>query len=171
MNIYELVEKRFMDDLAKSSEHTQKLRQRYCQMFLEFAKDKEDSLSGWNKGLVNEFIEERVTGQYSGGTPRAIYNIVKRVFDAAKMVYEQERLAAIRAVDPHDPSAIASLIQSISTPGPQWQMTRKDTPKVENQLRPVMALENIKAIVRAAKEGKLTPAETVFSALDSVYGL
>lgn len=162
----------FRSELSNSSEHTREGRVFYARKFLDFAGDR--PLSEWNKTLVNEFLAQLRKEGYSPGTIRfSIYGIVKRVFDSAKAVHEAERTRLISEVDSNDPAAIAQLIKAMSLPGPTWDLGKRSAPRVEaeDMVKPAATLEQISAMVAAAKGGVLTPAESAYLGLSSVYGL
>lgn len=164
----EAIIKHFEDQLSLSSEHTRKSRLFYCKMFLSFAGDR--TFSEWNKTLVSEFLAELKRDGYSPGTISVVYGIVKRVFDSAKAVHEAERMRQISEVEPTDQTAVAQLIKAMSLPGPNWDMGKRSAPKVQSRdmLRPSRNLDEMAAMVLVAKP---VPAEAVYIALASIYGL
>ncbi len=169
MDVYDLVEKQFLSDLEKSSDHTKAVRLTFCRQFLNYAKQNSDSLNGWNKEIVNAFMRDVITLKYSGGSPRLAYSVVKRTFDAAKRVYELERCRMIGDINPQDPGAIATVLKAISLPGPVWDVGKRDAPPVTDELRPKFTDEQAMGIISAAKSGKFTAAETAYACLGSVY--
>jgi len=164
----------FLSELSKSSDHTRQDREFYARTFLQFAEGR--PFSEWNKDLVNEFLESLSNAppreRYAPGTIRKIYGIVKRVFDAAKSVHEQERTKLISSVDPDDPSAIARVLQAMALPGPTWDLGKRSAPRVEreDEVKPAATFEQLKAMIEATRAG-LDGAANVYLALASVYGL
>jgi len=167
----ELILKRFSDDLRGSKESVRKHRVYYASKFLDYA-DGTD-LSQWNRDLVDGFVSKLEEEGYARGTIRNVFGIVKRVFDAAKEVSEDERNRAVSEIDPSDPSAAAKLIQIVSKPGPRWDVGKRANPKVEasDVVKPSLTFEEMEKMVLAAKSGVLEPAECLFLALSSIYGL
>jgi len=167
----ELVLKRFSDDLRGSSESVRNHRLRYAEKFLSYA-DGVD-LSRWNRDLVDGFIAELEREGYARGSIKTILGIVKRVFDAAREVSEGERNRAISEIDPNDPSAAAKLIQTISKPGPQWDVGKRMGARVGtgDVVRPSLTLDEVGRMISVAKLGLLNPAEAFFLAFTSIYGL
>lgn len=161
----------FNSELSHSSEHTRQIRAFYALKFLEFADGR--PFTEWNKSLVNDFLEKMKGEDYSPGSIRFIYSVVKRVFDAAKTVHEAERTKLISGADPADPNAIADILKAISLPGPQWDLGKRSAPRVnsEDVVKPASTMEELKVVVTAAKAGVLIPAETAYLTLSTVYGL
>ena len=159
----------FLSELSRSSEHTKQVRKFYAGQFLEFAGDK--SLSEWDKTLVNQFLDRLKSGGYSPGTVRFIYSVVKRVFDAAKAVYERERTRLISEVNPADPSAVAEILKAMSLPPPAWDLGKRAAPRVEAEdvQKPATTFEEMQAMVAARVS--LKPAEVAYLSLSSMYGL
>lgn len=159
----------FTDDLSNSSERVRKHRLFYCKMFLDFAGDK--PLSEWDKTLVNNFLTklEKEEKPLSAGSIRFVYGVVKRVFDAAKAVHEDERTRVLSEVNPKDPEAVAQILKTITAPGPKWDMGKRAAPKVEakDMHRPLFTPEEMASIIDVAKQGW----ESVPVFLLSVYGL
>lgn len=157
----------FTDDLSNSSEYVRKQRLYYCKKFLDFAGDR--PLSKWNKTLVNDFLMAMDKEGYAKGSVRYAYGVVKRVFDAAKAVHEDERTRSLSEVNPEDPGAAAQILKTLTTPGPKWDLGKRAAPKVQvsDMLRPMLTLEEIAAIIDIAKQGW----ESVPVFLLSVYGL
>lgn len=165
------IKSQFLSELSESSDHTRQVRQFYCDKFLDFAGD--NPFSEWNKSLVNAFLTQLRAEGYSPGTVRSVYGIVKRVFDAARVVHESERARLISEVNPADPSAVASVLQAMSLPGPTWDFGKRAAPRVEAQdvVKPAATLEQLSAMVAAAKKGVLSVAERAYLAVSSIYGL
>jgi len=167
----ELILRRFSDDLRGSSESVRNHRLYYAEKFLNYAGGVD--LSRWNRDLVDGFIAELEKEGYAEGSIKTVLGIVKRVFDAAKEVSEGERNRAISEIDPNDPSAAAKLIQTISKPGPQWDVGKRVSARVGtgNVLKPSLTLDEVRRMVSAAKSGFLDSAEAFFLAFTSIYGL
>jgi integrase len=159
----------FAGDLSRSSEHTRGDRLFYCRKFLDFAGDR--PLSQWDKNLVEAFIEHLRVGGYAPSTRRTLYGIVKRTFDAAKAVHEQEKLNTIRSIDASSPSAGIEMQKVLIEPGPNWNLGKRSAPKLEGLVKPANTYEEIKAMVDMAKAGGLDAAQTAYLALSTVYGL
>lgn len=165
------IKSQFLSELSESSDHTKQGRIYYCGKFLDFAGD--TPFSEWNKGLVTRFINQLRDEGYSPGTVRLAYSIVKRVFDAARSVHEADRVQLISSVNSNDPSAVAEVFKAMSLPGPNWDLGKRSAPKVETQdvVKPAVTLEEISAMVAAARSGVLTTGEAAYLALSSIYGL
>lgn len=161
----------FSAELSQSSSHTRGNRLFYAGKFLDFAGDR--PLHEWNKTLVNDFLSRLREEGYAPGTIRFAYSVVKRVFDAARAVHEAERTRLISEVDPANPGAVAEILKAMSLPGPSWDMGKRSAPKVrsEDEVKPPSTLDELRAVTAAAKAGVLTPAETAYSVLSTVYGL
>lgn len=161
---------RFLDELSNSTQHVKDSRGYYARKFLDFAPS---DLSQWNKGLVNDFLKRLKAEGYAPGTCRNLYGICKRCFDAAKAAHESERTKLISEVNPSDPTAVAEILKAMSMPGPVWDLGKRASPKVESRdmVRPSLTLEEIEAMVGAAKRGLLEPPAVAYLALASVYGL
>lgn len=142
-----------------------------CDKFLTFAGDR--SLSQWNGSLANEFLDQLRAEGYAPGTIRWAYSIVKRTYDAAKAVYEQDRIQAIANVNPNDTSAVAEILKVLSLPGPTWSLGKRSSPRVSSidVVKPALTNEEVQDMVKVAKEGKLGPDGAAFLAVASVYGL
>jgi integrase len=160
---------RFRAELSGSSQHTQKDRAFYAQKFLEFAGDR--PFEEWNKRMVNDFLERLKDEGYAPGTIRKIYSIVKRVFDAAKSVYEADKYKLISSVNPNDPGALAQVLKAMALPGPTWDLGKRSAPRVNSRdtVKPTVTLEQIRAMVEAAKD--LGDGYTPYLCLSSIYGL
>lgn len=158
----------FASDLSRSSDHTLQARLFYGKKFLEFTQGK--SLSEWNKTLVNEFENQLEAEGYAPGTKRFILSIVKRVFDAAKTVYELQRTRLISEVNPNDSTAMTKLIKAISLPGPNWDLGKRWMPNVETSdiVKPASTFDELTAMIAATKNGG---PEAAYLALSSIYGL
>jgi integrase len=168
----------FLSKLQKSSSETKRIRLMWANRWLSFAGDK--PLSEWNETLVQSYrtkLESEVNGdgkpKYKPLTVRLGLEIVGRVFDAANAVHEQEKRNLIQSADPHDPAAMVTVIQAMSSQGADKDFPRGWLPEVQSEERdhPAMPLEDLKTLISAAKAGKLEPVEVAFSALASVYGL
>lgn len=161
----------FVADLSQSSEHTQRSRAFYAGKFLQFAGDR--PFSEWNKTLVNDFLRELEEEGYAPGTIHNVYSIVKRVFDSAKAVHKAERARLISGTNANNPGAVAEILKAISLPGPSWDVGKRAAPKVSSGavVKPAATLEEMQTVIAAAKGGVLTPGETAYLALSSVYGL
>jgi len=157
---------RFKQELSQSSAHTLSSRTYYARKFLDFAGD---DLSTWNKETVRSFIRQLESEGYASGTIRMIYGVCKRTFDAAKAVHEAERTRLIRQVDPNDPRAVATVLQAIALPGPSWDLGKRSSPRVSEEVKPAASFEEIEAMVKAVR-GNSGPEE-VYLALSSIYGL
>lgn len=157
---------RFEAELSESSPHTIQSRVPYARMWLVFAGD---NFSEWNKVLVNKFLAKLREDGYSPGTIRQIYSVVKRVFDAAKAVYEMEKASLISVIDPNDPAAVAQVIKAMALPGPTWDLGKRAAPKVEREqtITPRLTLQQVEALIKT----DLKPADTAYLALSSIYGL
>lgn len=166
-----IIRSQFLSELSESSDHTRQVRKYYCDKFLDFAGDK--PFSEWNKSLVNAFLTQLRAEGYSPGTVRLWYGVVKRVFDAARAVHESERARLISEVNPADPAAVASVLQAMSLPGPNWDFGKRSAPRVEAQdvVKPASTLEQLSAMVAAAKKGVLSVPERAYLAVSSIYGL
>ena len=159
----------FASDLSRSSDHTREARLFYCKKFLEFAQNK--PLIEWKAShLVNEFISELEVEGYAPGTTRTILGIVKRVFDAAKTVYESQRTKRISEINPHDPVAVINFLKAISPPGPNWDLGKRWMPTVESSdvVNPASTFDELRAMIAATRNGG---PEAAYLALSSIYGL
>lgn len=181
-SIKQQIKQQFTSELSRSSPETVRTRLFWCDSFLEFAPN---DFSQWDKDLVNRFISH-LEKKYGVLTVRTAFGVVKRVFDAAKLVHERERLrvnSEIRekrkAVDLNDPQA-AAILMSLQMDvddvnalrGPQWDVGKRAMPRVQSISKPpAFSLEEVKAIVAEAKKGDLQPQEVAFTALASIYGL
>lgn len=159
----------FLEDLSRSSEQTRNSRIFYCKKFLQFAGNK--PFTEWNKTLVNDFVTSLEDEGYAPLTIRNIIGIVKRVFDAAKAVHEAERTRLISSVNPKDQSAVAEILQALSLPSPQWDMGKRAMPRGVAIDRPVLALDEIKQMVTAARDDSLELPQVFYLSLASIYGL
>lgn len=161
----------FASELQRSSDHTRQSRVFYAEKFLEFAEDK--PLSEWNKELVYSFLNQLKKEDYADGTIRHIYGIVKRVFDAASVVYEAEKRSLLSSVNPSDATAIAAILKVLAMPPLEWPMGKRGAPEVKeaNVVAPALSVEDISKMIRAAKETRLQPAEAACVALSTTFGL
>lgn len=168
MDHNQLILDQFSSELSHSSEHTLKDRVFYAKLFLDFASDQ--PFSAWNKQLVNDFLENLKKAEYAPGTIRKVYGIVKRVFDAAKVVHEQERTKLITEVDSNQPSAMADVLKAMALPGPTWDVGKRAAPKVESEdvHKPASTLEEISAMI-AAVRNDTEPA--AYLSLSTILGL
>lgn len=155
-------------ELSGSSDHTLKGRVFYAGKFLDFAQGK--PLSDWNGALVKSFERHMEAEDYSPGTIRNVHGIVKRVFDAARIVHERERTRLISAVDPNKPSAVADILKAMSLPPPTWDLGKRSAPKVnsEDVVKPSSNLEQIAAMIEAVRDDVEAAA---YLSLSSIYGL
>lgn len=160
----------FIRDLDHSSLETQKVRLFWCDKFLKFAPD---DFNKWNKELVSDFQRQLESEKYAGLSIRFALGVVKRVFDAARTVYEDERLKLLSQVNPEDPKAVAEILRAISLPGPRWDVGKRALPKVDSSeiVRPALTFDDMKKIVETARAGNLGVREVAYVALASVYGL
>lgn len=161
----------FLEGLAHSSEHTRSGRSYYAKRWLEFVGDIPPEQ--WDKRLVQQFMEEVEKEGYAAGTRKNIYDITRRVFTAAKEVWEAERSRVLAQIDPHDPSAMPELVKVVASQPPSWPMGKRDGPVVgiDDIIKPALTSEEIEAMIGVAKEGKLATDETAFLALATIYGL
>lgn len=167
----EAIKQRFLAELSRSSEDTQKGHLAVCQKFLNFAGGR--SLSQWNGSLVNEFLDQLKAEGYAPGTIRKAYSIVKRVFDSAKAVHEAERIRLISEANPDDPGAVAEILKALSLPGPTWDLGKRARPRVDSEdvVKLAATFEELEAMIAAAKNGSLPPGASPYLALSSIYGL
>lgn len=157
---------RFKDDLRKSSDHTRRSRLHYAELFLDFAGD-----PPWSRTAVTKFLDQAAE-EYAPGTQRLLYSIVRRVFDAARAVAEEDRQRMLAAADPDDPASVRKILQVLATPLPAWPMGKRDAPRVgdEDIRAPALEFDEGKAMVELAVSGQLTEAESAFLAVASTYG-
>lgn len=104
---------RFEEELWQSSEHTKKSRMYYAEKFTKFAGDSD----GWDKTTVIRFMKKLEKEGYSKGSQRQVYQIVKRVFDAAGITWPMGKRAAPK-VQPSDivkPSVSSSVVETMVT--------------------------------------------------------
>jgi len=160
--------KRFEDDLYQSSPRTARARVTDAQRFLAFA-----GPPPWNRQTVIRYIRHLEKQDYAPGTIRLEYSIVKRVFDAAKAIHEEDQRAFIFSVDPNNPSAVAEIIKALSAPPPTWDMGKRGAPKVaaKDVVAPALTAEEIQTMVETAKAGRLEDDEVAFLAVSTTYGL
>ncbi len=159
---------RFLDDLYQSSERTRRSRAAVARTFLDFAGD-----PPWNRRTVIRFLNRLQKQGYAPATRRTAYSIVKRVFDAAGLVVEDERNRVIISVDPSDPTAMAQLVKALAIQRPTWDMGKRAAPRVDSKdvVAPALEVEEIRALVDSARGGKLGQDEAAFLALAVTFGL
>jgi len=159
---------RFVDDLWQSSERTRRSRAAVARRFLDFAGD-----PPWNRRTVIRFLKHLEKQGYAPMTRRTAYSVVKRVFDAAGLVIEDERSRLISSVDPGDPTAMAQLVKALAIQRPTWDMGKRAAPRVDAKdiVAPALEVEEIRAMVDSAREGKLGTDEAAFLALAVTFGL
>lgn len=85
--------KRFEEDLWQSSPHTVSSRHFYAKMWLDFASQPPEK---WDRSLVIRFLKRLDDEGYAKGTQRNIFQIVKRVFDAALVPWPMGKRGAPR---------------------------------------------------------------------------
>jgi integrase len=180
----------FLSELDHSSPETQRVRRFWARRFLDFAPD---DFTRWNRELVGRFQKQIEGERYAGGSVRLAVGIVKRVFDAAKAVHEEERVRVNteirerrKAIDLDDPKAAAQLMNlqmeadEVNTlPGPRWDVGKRAMPRVavSDTVVPALAPDEVKKMVDAAKngfpDGHGAPdnAMVAYLALSSIYGL
>lgn len=161
---------RFVSELSQSSAHTRISRTYYARMFLEFAGDR--PFSEWKGDLVKEFLDSLRRGEdpYSQGSIRMIYGIVKRVFDCARSVHETGKNKLVEDIDVANPVALAQLVKSMALPGPTWDLGKRSAPKVTQEVKPAVSMEDMRVMIHSVRE-KGRPDMVAFLALSSVYGL
>jgi integrase len=164
------IREQFISELSQSSPETLRSRLFWCDQFLDFA---DGDLSRWNKALVNRFLSKLEEEGYAPLTRRTAFGVVKRVFDAAKAVHEQERIKLLSSVDTRDPSAMAEVLKAVILPGPVWEMGKRAMPRAETDEinKPALSFAEISKIAHCAKGDGFEPHETAFATLASVYGL
>jgi integrase len=174
MDVKKQIREHFTLELARSSSETVRTRLFWADKFLKFAPD---NLALWNKELVNRFYAHLEKEGYTPLTTRTALQVVKRVYDSAKLVHERERRQLLSGVDITDSnSALVALakIQQFDLAGePVWEMGKRWLPRAETDevSKPALSLEEIQRIVDLAKSGELEPFEVAFSAVASIYGL
>ena len=156
-------------ELENSSPQTLRVLLFWCDKFLACAPEK---LSEWDKRIVSEFRAKLEKEGYATETIRNALGIVKRVFDAARDVHEDERTRLAESADPSDAQAISEVLRSIAMRGPRWNVGKRFRPRAQADeiTRPKMEMDEIGKIVQAARGGKLDKPEAAFVALSSVYG-
>lgn len=177
----------FLSELENSSAETRRVRLLWANKWLRFVEGK--PLSEWDKTLVQGYrvmlegkVRKNGSPKYKALTIRNALQIVSRVFDAAKAVYEKEKLALIQSADPHDPAAVATIFKAMGTPGPNWNVGKRYLPESQSEDRdhPAIPMEDLKKLIDAAKAGKFKDlfedantnlAAVPFLALVSIYGL
>lgn len=161
----------FTANLAHSSPATRSARAAYARRWLDFASDV--SPEQWNQNLVQRFMAQMEKEGYAAGTRRNIYDIVRCTFAAAKTVWEAEKNRVVAGIDPKDPSAVPELLKLLVTSPPTWPMARRDGPVVtdRDEVKPVLTIEEIEAMIRTVKDGSLGTAAACFLALATTYGL
>jgi len=159
----------FIAELENSSAQTLRVHLFWCDKFLAFAPEK---LSEWDKRLVSKFRSRLEKDGYATETVRNALGIVKRVFDAARDVHEDERMRLAESANPEDTKAVAEVLRSIAMRGPRWNAGKRFLPRAQADeiSRPKMEMAEIEKIVQAARGGKLDKPETAFVGLASVYG-
>ncbi|GAI21234.1 unnamed protein product, partial [marine sediment metagenome] len=88
----------FEDELWQSSPHTIKARVYYATKWLRFANCPPDK---WDRALVIRFMRSMEDEGYAKGAQRTIFQIVKRVFDAAQVPWPMGKRAAPK-IQPSD---------------------------------------------------------------------
>ncbi|MDD5510485.1 MAG: hypothetical protein PHI12_06740 [Dehalococcoidales bacterium] len=160
----------FLSELEGSSTETRRVRLFWCDRFLKYAH--RQPLSDWDKRLVTSFMRKLEEEKYTPLTIRNAMGVVKRVFDTARAVHEQERTKLIASVDASDPTALAEVLKAMAMPGPVWNPGKRFLPEVNGSdiTKPEMSREELMLLVNTARLGKLDPSETAFLAVSSVYG-
>ena len=95
---------RFTDELWQSSPHTVSSRVFYAKLWLDFASRPPEK---WDRSLVISFLKRLEAEGYAKGTQRNIFQIVKRVFDAAVAPWPMGKRGApkVQAADVVKPAA------------------------------------------------------------------
>ena len=176
------IEKQFVSELGNSSKETVRIRLFWARKWLKFVGDKRP-LSDWNNILVMEYQKAIEKEKYSVMSVRLALSVVKRVFDAARTVHEQDKNKLIASIDPNNTGAVASVLQAMSMPGPDWNLGRRFQPEAqENDIsKPVMAWDDLCKLVKAGRAGKFKQSqghcknptgvvETAFLGIASIYG-
>jgi integrase len=168
------IREHFIAELEVSSAETVRIRTHWCDKFLEFAPE---NLSEWNKDIVNGFLRKLKNEGYTPSTVRYAYGVVRRVFDSAKAVHENQRRHLLSGMDITDPAsavvAIAKIQKFDLDGGPVWNLGKRAMPKVKTDdvNKPALSLEEIGRIVNVVKGGDLKDYEAAFVLLSLVYGL
>ncbi len=166
----DLIREAFLSELENSSKDTKTVRLIWVDRWLSFVEGK--PLSEWDKSLVQKFRNRLKSEKYSPLSVRLALSIVKRCFDAAKTVHEKEKNRLIQSANPNDPASMTTLIQAMSLPGPKWDVGKRWMPEVQSSdiAKPEISIDDLAQIIKCARSGKLTPAETAFTAVASIYG-
>lgn len=129
--------KRFEEDLWQSSPHTVSSRSFYARKWLDFASRPPEQ---WDRSLVIRFLKRLETEGYAKSPQRNIFQITKRVFDAAQV---------------------------------PWPMGKRGAPRVQpsDMVTPALELDEVRAMVEAAKAGELQVDQACFLASSMTYGL
>lgn len=162
----QIVLDKYLSELSRSSDVTKRTSGWYAKKFLVFAGDK--PLGEWNGTLVREFLTHLENEDYAQGTVRQAYAVAKRVFDAAKIVSDEDKMQAFKNVDINNPSAAAEMLKIVHmSQAPVWDMGKRQAPRVTDALKPAHTLEEIEAMIRA----KLSGEERAYLALSTILGL
>ncbi len=158
---------RFSQDLANSPERVRKERVKIAQRFLDWC---EGDLT---TGKVLEWLQHLKKQDYAPGSLKNYYGVVKRLFDAASKVGEEDRIQAIQKVDPNNPSAVAQVLKIVSIPPLRWDLGKRATPEIteDDVLRVVLPPEEIELLVKIARDLTAMPVLSAFTTLSVIYGL
>ena len=172
------VREHFLDQLSESSAEVRRSRLYWANLFLKYAQGRD--FSEWDRPLVDGFMSTLVN--LKSGTQRKAFEVVKRVFDSAKVVFEQEKLKAKMqaksSIDRTDPARALLEIDALDDEfavksGPVWGYGKRSAFQVDagDEYRPTLAMDEVERLIKTAKDGKLDEPESVYLAIASVYGL
>lgn len=161
----EAVLKRFEEELSRSAPTVRKQRVAYARMFLDHA----DHTSPWSRDAVQKFLNWIERQGYSPTTQSNIYSVVRCLFNAARIVAEEERQQTLAAVDPQDPAAVSEVLLALATPLPIWPMGKRDGPKTGNVLAPALTREEVGQMVALAIRNELADHEAAYLAVATTY--
>lgn len=158
--------KRFEEELSRSAPAVRRQRVAYAHMYLEHA----DPSAPWSRTAVQKFLNWIERQGYAGTTQALIYSVVRRLFDAARVVAEEERQQALTTVDPQDPAAVREILLALATPLPIWPMGKRDGPKSGSVMAPALTKEEVGLMVTLAIRNELADHEAAYLAVATTYG-